>query len=207
MFISSAALFVLFIFYPNRFEPVKDIDKIYLGGETAKPNECCYLRCFRVPCSFEASECGSTCERNSILQPHVRSAACAVDNETNKKDNKKDDKKDDKNKKNCTLTVKEKVKAVYCRVIIKSPVGVECPTGQVRCIIKTAEDIPAGLPLYEEVYVEPKAESLNSGKNKENKNINNVCSNTNNRDNKEQRSMTDEPKYRWAYECSEHIYE
>jgi hypothetical protein len=175
---ASVVLFGLVIFLPNRFEPVKNIDEIFVG-DTAAPNGCCYLRCYYLPCSFEASECGSTCTTDDILQPHVRSAACAKDKDKNK---------------NCKLTAKEKVTAVYCEVIGPSPVGVECPTGQVRCMIKTADKIPDGGVKYEEVYIEPEAETLNSDKSP------NVCSNTNSRDNKNQRGE------KWAYECRSHLY-
>jgi hypothetical protein len=183
---ASVVLLGLVIFLPNRFEPIKDIDEIIVGDTTTEKNGCCYLRCYRLPCSFEASECGSgsTCIKDEMLQPHVRSAACAKDN--NEDDNKP-------KTKNCKLTDtdKENVKAVYCRIIGPSPVGVECPTGQVRCMIKTANDIPENEEKYELVYIEPESESLN--------NSSNGCSNTNSRDNKDQRSE------KWAYECRSHL--
>ncbi|MDR1925409.1 MAG: hypothetical protein LBQ66_13645 [Planctomycetaceae bacterium] len=182
-FVAVVLFSCVILFSPSGVEEIKDADAINIGQAT-QPNGCCYLRCYRVPCSFEASACGtggSACTEGTILHSPIQSAACAKD-------------KDETTGKNCTLTDKKKVKSVYCDIVGSSPVGVECPTGQVRCMIKKhGGELPSGASPYEEVYIEPDKESVNAG-------TNNVCGNTNNRDSDKQRPLE------WSYECRNHLY-
>jgi hypothetical protein len=185
--------------FDQEWANVQNVDLI-VGGETPPPinkdknDKCCTLRCYRTPCSFEASPCRSeadaavACVKSNPEDPPefpIQPAGCAEWSSP----------EDEEKEKECKLKAKS-VRKVFCDILGVAPAGVECPEGWVRCRITTAGSIDYDDPenFQDNVYVEDKDARTGDAANP--KRGKDLCRGTNDRD-----PLGDPRPEDWKYEC------